>query len=235
MALPKQVAPSYLTVLPSNNEEVTFRPMTMKQQKGLLIAMESEDNLMMLRAMRELLTDVTEGAFDAMKAPMVDLEWLFLQVRAKSVGESVDLKLKCDQDECKGSHEATIDLTTVGIKRNDEHENHIIMLNDELGINMRYPTPELLSKLQEGDEFSQLTEVLKFTIVSIFDKLEVHNLEDADPKEVQEFIDSLTMDQVQLITQYFDRMPKLSHTIQTECNVCGHKGQRVLEGIASFF
>jgi len=207
----------------------------MKQQKSLLIALESEDNMQMLRSMRELLISATDGQFDAMKAPMVDLEWLFLQVRSKSVGETVDLSLKCTQEECNGSSKESIDLTTVGIKRSDEHENHMIMLSEDLGLNMRYPTPEMLSKMQSDNEFDQLTEVLKFTIVSIFDNLEVHNIEDADPKEVEEFIDSLTMDQIRLITNYFDRMPKLSHTIDTECEACGHKGQRVLEGIASFF
>jgi len=235
MALPKQVAPSYTTVLPSNNEEVLFRPMTMKQQKSLLIALESEDNMQMLRSMRELLASATDDQFDAMKAPMVDLEWLFLQVRAKSVGETVDLNLKCTQEECNGSSKVSIDLTTVGIKRSDEHENHMIMLTADLGLNMRYPTPEMLSKMQSDNELDQLTEVLKFTIVSIFDKLEVHHLEDADTKEVEEFLDSLTMDQIRLITEYFDRMPKLSHSIDTVCDACGHKGQRVLEGIASFF
>jgi hypothetical protein len=235
MALPKQVAPSYTTVLPSNNEEVLFRPMTMKQQKSLLIALESEDNMQMLRSMRELLASATDDQFDAMKAPIVDLEWLFLQVRAKSVGETVDLNLKCAQEECNGSSKVSIDLTTVGIKRSDEHENHMIMLTEDLGLNMRYPTPEMLSKMQSDNELDQLTEVLKFTIVSIFDKLEVHHLEDADTKEVEEFFDSLTMDQIRLITDYFDRMPKLSHSIDTVCDACGHKGQRVLEGIASFF
>jgi hypothetical protein len=235
MALPKQVAPSYTTVLPSNNEEVLFRPMNMKQQKSLLIALESEDNMQMLRSMRELLASATDDQFDAMKAPIVDLEWLFLQVRAKSVGETVDLNLKCAQEECNGSSKVSIDLTTVGIKRSDEHENHMIMLTEDLGLNMRYPTPEMLSKMQSDNELDQLTEVLKFTIVSIFDKLEVHHLEDADTKEVEEFFDSLTMDQIRLITDYFDRMPKLSHSIDTVCDACGHKGQRVLEGIASFF
>lgn len=235
MALPKQVTPSYSTVLPSNNEEVLFRPMTMKQQKTLLVALESEDNMQMLRSMRELLASATDDAFDAMKAPMVDLEWLFLQVRAKSVGETVDLNLKCQQEDCNGSSKVQIDLTDVGIKRSDEHENHIIMLSDELGLNMRYPTPEMLGKMQGNNEFDQLSEVLKFSIVSIFDNLEVHSIEDADPKEVDEFIESLTMDQVREITNYFDRMPKLSHTIEHECETCGHKDSRVLEGIASFF
>ena len=110
------------------------------------------------------------------------------------------------------------------------------MLNDTLGIEMRYPTPELLSKLQDkDDDMTQLTQVMKSTIVSIFDNLEVHPLDDADPKEVEEFLDNLTIDQVTLITDYYDRMPKLSHTIDFACSDCGKEQKRVLQGIASFF
>jgi len=236
MALPKQVAPSYVVELPSNKTEVTYRPMTMKQQKSLLVALESEDNLQMLRSMRDLLSDVTEGKFDAYKAPMVDLEYLFLQVRAKSVGETVNLNLKCKEEACEGSTQIEIDLTSIGVVESDTVETHRIMLNDTLGIEMRYPTPELLSKLQDkDDDMTQLTQVMKSTIVSIFDNLEVHPLDDADPREVEEFLDNLTIDQVSQITDYYDRMPKLSHTIDFACSDCGKEQKRVLQGIASFF
>ena len=232
MALPKQTAPKYTCILPSAGREIEYRPFLVKEQKVLLLAQEQEDDAAMFRAVQDLITNVCEDVKSEM-LPVIDMEWLFLKIRSKSVGETANIKLSCTDPKCDGHGEAVVNLDDVEVV-GDQPESKI-MLNDEIGIEMRYPRVSDVNQVQGKDQATQTLEMLKNSIVTIFDEENVYPTADASTNELNEFVEGLTMQQLEKITAYFDSIPSLQLDVESKCTTCGRELKTTAKGINSFF
>ena len=232
MALPKQTAPKYTCILPSDGREIEYRPFLVKEQKVLLLAQEQEDDAAMFRAVQDLITNVCEDV-KSETLPVIDMEWLFLKIRSKSVGETANIKLSCTDPKCDGHGEAVVSLDDVEVV-GDQPESKI-MLNDEIGIEMRYPRVSDVNQVQGKDQATQTLEMLKNSIVTIFDEENVYPTADASTNELNEFVEGLTMQQLEKITTYFDSIPSLQLDVESKCTTCGRELKTTAKGINSFF
>ena len=232
MALPKQTAPKYTCILPSDGREIEYRPFLVKEQKVLLLAQEQEDDAAMFRAVQDLITNVCEDV-KSETLPVIDMEWLFLKIRSKSVGETANIKLSCTDPKCDGTGEAVVNLDDVEVV-GDQPESKI-MLTDEIGIELRYPRVSDVNQVQGKDQATQTLEMLKNSIVTIFDEENVYPTADASTNELNEFVEGLTMQQLEKITAYFDSIPSLQLDVESKCTTCGRELKTTAKGINSFF
>lgn len=232
MALPKQTAPKYTCILPSDGREIEYRPFLVKEQKVLLLAQEQEDDAAMFRAVQDLITNVCEDV-KSETLPVIDMEWLFLKIRSKSVGETANIKLSCTDPKCDGTGEAVVNLDDVEVV-GDQPESKI-MLTDEIGIELRYPRVSDVNQVQGKDQATQTLEMLKNSIVTIFDEENVYPTADASTNELNEFVEGLTMQQLEKITSYFDSIPSLQLDVESKCTTCGRELKTTAKGINSFF
>ena len=233
MALPKLTTPEYEMELPSTGETIKYRPFLVKEQKLLLMAQESNNNKQIASAMGKLVSDCTFEKVNAKRNPMFDIEYVFLKVRSKSVGESVELTLTCPDDEkTKVKHKVNLDEIVVQIK--DEHTNQI-QRTDDININFRYPLMSDMTSMP--DTMTQTQTIFHFLtncIESIEDGDVVHNKVDITKKELDDFIDSFTGEQFENVTNFFESMPKLRHVVEVTNSNTKVKSEIVLEGLESF-
>jgi len=234
MSLPIQSAPTYTTNLPSDGREVKFGPFLVKEQKILVLAREGEDTKQTLDAVKELIHNVTFEKVVADELPMVDLEWLFIKIRAVSVGEHVSLTLPCKEESCSGTGKIRLNLDDIGTK-GEIPENTTVMINDGVGVVLRFPMVKDLSGVDDLPVGEQPIELVKRSMVQIFDGETVYNTNEIEQKELDEFIDSLTFKQLETIGGFFDNLPRLSHDIEFFCDVCKVSNTQTLEGLQSFF
>lgn len=234
MALPIQSAPTYTTTLPSSGEEVKYRPFLVKEQKILVIAKESEDTTQVLNSIKDLLRSVTFDKIDPDNIPTVDLEWLFVKVRSVSVGETSKVVLACQHNDCNGSGDVVINLDKVRVENSNPDETNV-MINTDVGVKLRYPTLKDLNDIQTIPEAEQATEIVKRSMVYIFDAENVYQCNELSRSELDEFVDSLTFGQLAQLGEFFDKLPKLVYEVQYPCNMCDRQSTRTLEGIQSFF
>ena len=231
MGLPIQSAPTYKCVLPSDGKEVKFRPFLVKEQKILTIARESEDQGQIFDAVKNLLEAVTIPSVVCNDLAVIDLEYLFLKVRAVSVGETSKVSTSCDVIDCNGSVELTVNINEIDVV--GEMKDDTVMISDDVGIVLSAPSVKNVQGL-DGGEADALTLIIK-SIKRVFDGESVYESADLSNKEVTEFVESLTFQQLELLTEFFDSLPKLSAEVQGNCNTCKSVNKRTLEGINSFF
>jgi hypothetical protein len=230
MALPKIKHPTYKATIPSTKKEVTLRPFTVQEEKILLMAKSTEKTADIVSAVKQIIQNCVQESIDIEKLATFDIEYLFIRLRAKSVGEIVDLEYT-DPD-TKEVIRFKLNLDDVQVKFNDGHTNKIKIM-DDVGIAMRYPTLEELKSIEEGgDEEKTVTTVLKRCIDKIYDKDNVYT--DYTDQELDEFINSLPLESMTSIKEFFDTMPSLEHTVELK-NKAGETKKIVLKGINSFF
>ena len=239
MALPKLNVPVYETILPSTEKVIKYRPFLVKEEKLLLTALEGGTGNEMPAAIKQIINNCVQTELDVDNLSTFDIEYLFLRLRAKSVGEEVTIGLKpypCGQNDgklCEKTTEIKINLEEVKVTKNEKHTNKI-MLDDKIGIVMDYPNSSSLEKI-EGDNFTVGMNLIKSSIKMIFTAEQTHERDSFNDEDLNEFLDSLNSDQFQSIRQFFDTMPKLSHTVKYTCSTCGEKKETILEGLSSFF
>jgi len=237
MALPINTTPVYTLTLPSTGKDIKYRPFLVKEEKALLIANQSEDIKVMVESLKQVIKACIKDTVDVNTFSTFDLEYVFTQIRAKSVGEMVDLYLKCDtcEDE-KAVAKVTIDLTTLTVEKDPSHTNKIGLFSD-VGVIMKYPTVDVVNRLQNIDQ-TDMDEVFSLVIDcidSIYTSDEMFSTKDQTKAELMEFLNNLTSDQFAKIQAFFETMPKLQHTIDYTCPVCNKEHHKVLEGLNSFF
>jgi len=238
MALPKIAIPTFSINLPSNKKEVIFRPFMVREEKALLIAMESKDTDHMQRAMIDIIASciVTEG-IDINKLPSFDIEYLFLKIRAKSVGEKVTLSYRhvdgvnYKGESCDAVTNVEINLDDIEVAFNETHKT-VIPLNDKLMIKMRYPTLSDIKTTFSDQKKDEIDLVVK-CIECVYDDNEIY--EPDNEEETKEFIGSLSNKQFTDIMNFFETMPKLQHTVTYKCVGCGQEDTITLKGLADFF
>jgi hypothetical protein len=234
MALPKLDTPVYELEQPSTGETIKYRPFLVKEQKTLMMASESNDDTQVKEALAGLISNCTFSKVDPYKLPLFDIEFLFLRIRGKSVGEKIDLNLLCpDDNETRVSK--SINLEEIGVNMKVGHTNEI-SITDKIKMVMRYPTLNDMTDVDDdlggiGDVFS----MIKRCVHEIHDGEKVYNKIDMSESELEEFIDSLTSDQFSKVTDFFDTMPKVQYSVEVTNPKTKKKGEVVIEGIQSFF
>ena len=235
MALPKLNTPKYKLKLPSDGRVVNFRPFLVKEEKLLLMATETGGQEGLFEAIKEIITNCTDIE-NVEQMATFDVEFVFLQIRTKSVGETVNVAVICPDDE-ETQVEVEIPLDDIKVKKTRGHKN-AIKIDDEVILNMRYPTLDTFVELNFAQDEAGVDQVFKMAsscIESIADAEQVYPTTDTSADEMNEFFESLTSGQFQKIQEFFEPMPKLAYTVEVENPNTGVKSDVVLEGLASFF
>jgi len=240
MALPMNSTPIYNLVIPSTKQSVKYRPFLVKDQKTLLIAQQSADQKVMIDTLKEVIKSCIAEPIDISKLAIFDIEYIFTQLRSKSVGETVDIVLSCDEDHGSDNEKAkvshTVDLSEIKVQEKEGHTDKILLFN-EVGVVMKYPNIDDIKKLQgnNGVSTDDTFKLIASSIEYIYDNEEIYYAKDQTQKELMDFINNLTSEQFSKIQNFFDTMPKMTHTINYNCPVCNKAHTVVLEGMESFF
>jgi hypothetical protein len=238
MALPMQKTPWYTLTIPSTEKEVKFRPFLVKEQKALLLAQQSEEQKVMLDTLKSTLSECVQGDVKVDDLAVFDLEYMFSQIRAKSVGEIVELILRCDtcSDE-KAKVKVSVDLTQVKVEKPAGHTKKIELF-DDVGIIMKYPKMDLLRNIEtiaEDDDIDAVFDLMTQCIDIIYAGDELHHAHEYTKKELVEFLENLTEDQFKKIQQFFETMPKLEKRLDYKCPICAKDQSVMVSGLDSFF
>lgn len=243
MKLPKLDVPIYETKLISNGKTVKFRPFLVKEQKLFLMASQSEDVKETMDIIKQVLSNcILSDDVSVEDLPSFDLEYLFLNLRAKSVGETVELKYTCNntitddegnQKNCGNMMKFKVDLMDIKPEKNKNHTNNI-QLDSKLGVVLKYPSISLLSKIENIDNID-IFELILDCIESIYDNENIYYAKDVSREDLSEFLESMQQQDFQKIEEFFKTMPKLQKTINFKCSKCGYKEDINLEGISHFF
>ena len=238
MPLPKIATPTYELVLPSTDQTIQFRPFLVKEEKLLVLALESEDNKQITTAIKSVLKNcvLTKG-IKVEQLPTFDIEFLFLNIRGKSVGEELEVNIVCPDDE-KTQVTVDINLDDIQVQKNEEH-NKQIKLDDNLMMEMKYPSLDQFIKnnfdFNEKNQMDQSFQLIASCIDKIYSEEEVWATADCTKKEVNDFLEQMNSGQFKLIETFFETMPKLSHVIKVTNPKTKVESDVVLEGLASFF
>ena len=235
MALPKVNTPTYELVVPSTDEKVKFRPFLVKEEKILLIAMEAQEQSGILNAVKDIVKSCTFDKFDVNRAPIFDIEYIFLNIRAKSVGEVSTVNLRCPDDN-ETFVQTEIDLTKVNVQITKGHTNKI-ELTDEMGMILQYPTLDSFTDSTTVINASNMLDVIASCVSQIYDKKgeDVYDAKDSTKQEIIDFLESLNSKQFLEIQKFFDTMPKLTHTVNIENPETKVKSDIILTGLNDFF
>jgi TusA-related sulfurtransferase len=238
MPLPKIATPTYELELPSTEKTVNYRPFLVKEEKLLVLALESEDTKQITTAIKAVLKScvLTKG-IKVEHLPTFDIEFLFLHIRGKSVGEEIEVNITCPDDE-KTQVPVTMNLEDIKVQKNDKHNNQI-KLDDNLMMELKYPSLDQFIKnnfdFEEKNQMEQSFDLIGTCIDKIYNEEEVWATADCTKKEVKEFLESMNSSQFKDIENFFETMPKLSHTIKVTNPKTKVESEVVLEGLASFF
>ena len=236
MALPKLEVPIYELTVPSTDEKIKYRPFLIKEEKILLIAMESGENEDVIQAVKQIVSECTFNTLKLGNMPMFDVEYIFLQIRSKSVGEVSKLKVLC-RDDGETYANVEVDLTEIEVQVNDDHTNKI-ELTDEMGVIMKYPTIDSFSTAGISDiTADNMLDVIVACIDKIYDKKgeEVYDSKDSSQKELMDFVEGMNTQQFQDVQAFFDSMPKLRHEITVVNPKTKVENVVALSGLNDFF
>ena len=238
MPLPKIATPTYELVLPSTKQTIKYRPFLVKEEKLLVLALESEDNKQITNAVKAVIKScVTSRGVKVEQLPTFDIEYLFLNIRGKSVGEEVEVNITAP-DDGETQIPITISLDEIKVVENEDH-NKQIKLDDELMMEMRYPSLDQFIKnnfsMSDDMNIEKSFELVASCIDKIYNEEEVWSTSDVSKKEVLEFLEGMNSLQFKQIEKFFETMPKLSHTVEVVNPKTKEKSTIVLEGLSSFF
>ena len=235
MALPKLDIPTYTLELPTNGEEVKYRPFLVKEQKTLMILQESDNQKDIMIGLQEIVASCTFNKLNIPNMAIFDFEYMFLKIRCKSVGETSELNLLCpDDDETRVN--TSLNLDEVDVQVNDEHTD-TIQITDQISMILRWPTVKDLSELDlsTNDLVGNVIGLFSRCISQIIDANEIHNRIDMSSKELDEFIDSLPTEVFEKVGEYFDTMPQLLHVVNIVNPKTGVESEIVIQGLENFF
>jgi len=238
MPLPKIATPTYELELPSTGKSVKYRPFLVKEEKVLVIALESEDNKQITNAIKAVLKScILSKGIKVEDLPTFDIEYLFLNIRGKSVGEDIDVNIICPDDN-KTQVPVTIALDEIEVQKDDNHTNKI-KVDENIMMEMKYPSLDQFIKnnfdFKEGNQMEQSFDLIASCIDKIYTEEEVWAAADCTKKEMKDFLEQMNSNQFKEIEKFFETMPKLSHSVSVTNPETKVKSEVVLEGLASFF
>lgn len=234
MALPLLNTPEFETTIPSSKRAIKFRPFLVKEEKILFMALQGGDAREMTNAVQNIIgACVLTPEFDTAKLSMYDIEYLFLKLRGKSVGESIDLKVRHTDSECEHVTEVSINIDEVDVQFPEDYTDKI-QLTDQVGIQMKHPGIKHSAIFDGQDlEFESVLKLICDCVVCIYDHENVYDTFTSE--EIVQFIEGLNQQQFAKVQKFFTDMPKLSHTIEWTCSACGERDSVKVEGLSSFF
>jgi len=245
MNLPKLNTPTYFLTIPSTKKKVKYRPFLVKEEKIMMLVKESKNQVEIIEVMKDVVKACTFDKLDPNKLSTFDIEYIFLQLRSKSVGEKIEINMKCVNEvdhieddgitktskPCGGIIPFDIDISKIRVKTPKEHTNNII-LDDDIGITFKYPSVNNIYDEENVDDI----EIIVDLIESIFDKDNVYEASETKREELVEFVENITQKQfIKIKKGFFDTMPSLEHTIKYKCSDCGYQGEHTFRGISDFF
>lgn len=240
MPLPKIVTPTYELELPSTGQTIKYRPFLVKEEKVLVMAMETENTKEITNAVKTVIKNCVETrGIKVETLPTFDIEYLFLNIRSKSVGEEIDVNIICP-DDGKTEVPVSIDVNDIKVIKDDKHNNSI-RLDDKVMMEMKYPSLDQFIKnnfdISGNTNIDQSFDLIASCIDKVVDieKEEVTSSSDVTKKELIEFLDQMNSNQFRQIEEFFETMPKLSHKIKVTNPKTGVESEVVLEGLVSFF
>ena len=233
MALPKLSTVTYDLNLQSTGQKLEYRPFLVKEQKALMIAQESGDDKQIEKAFAQIINDCVIDDVDPYTMPMFDVEYIFLRIRGKSVGEKVKLSLLCPDDE-KTKVDVEVNLEEVDVQMQKDHTNTIELSND-VSMIMKYPCLKDMIGFDEEGEITNLFEMIKLCVSEVRQGETIYNRVDISDKELDEFIDSMSASNFEDITNFFNTMPKLMHVVDVTNPKTKKKNEIPIEGLQSFF
>ena len=234
MALPKLNAPRYEMKIPSTGKKVIYRPYLVKEEKVLMLALESKDDKQMVRAIKDVISACTDEGVDADKLTMFDLEYIFMQLRGKSVGETTEISVGCKSCDTKNTININLDKVTVKVLKESERK---IKLTDTVGVVMKYPSVNDVIDIQvsEEAEIDKLFDMIAFCIDSVYSGDELFDASTQSKAEVRDFIESLNTEQFNRIKEFIQDMPSAAITVDFKCIKCGEHNNFEVKGLANFF
>ena len=239
MPLPTISTPTYELTLPSSGKKIKYRPFLVREEKVLIMALESEDTKQITNSVIDILNScILSKGIKLETLATFDIEYLFLNIRSKSVGETIDVNIVCPDDN-KTQVAVTVDVDSIKIKKDRKHKS-VIKLDDNLSLKLKYPSMNQFidsnfeSKIDESEVKSTLDMIISCIDV-IFNEEESWPASESTPKELEDFIDQLNTKQFKLIEDFFATMPKLTHTIKVKNPNTGVESDVKLEGLAAFF
>lgn len=237
MALPKQILPTYSTELPSTGKLIKFHPFQVREEKALLLAQQSSEKEIMADTLKDVVKHCVVDSIDVDSLAMFDLEYLLLQIRAKSIGEIVSLIFSCDVcTDAKAKVKINFDLTQLQVKKDPSHTNKIKLFG-ETGVVLKYPDVSAISKFDklDDDDINGIFDLIISSIDYVYSDNEFFYAKDQTRQELHEFVNNLTQIQFKELVRFFETMPKLRQDVNYKCPVCGLEHNKYIEGIDSFF
>lgn len=233
--LPKMVTPKYEMIVPSTGKSITYRPYVVKEEKMLLIAMESQDEKQIENAVMNIIEECVESPLDINALTNFDVEFIFVTLRAKSVGEGIELSPKCTS--CEAENKVKIDLDKVTIKNLEDKADTMIKLTDDISVELQWPTMKNrnIDLVDKDSETETIINMMTSTIGTIYSGEEIFVTSDVPRKEVKEFVESLSNEQFNQIVDVMAKAPVLSYDINFDCKNCGESNSIELNGLADFF
>jgi hypothetical protein len=240
MALPKLDVPTYEIELPVSKKKIKYRPFLVKEQKNLLMAIESNESITIQQNVKDILYNctLTEG-IDIDKLPIIDVEFYFINLRAKSVGEVVESRYKCNNivndKECGNIMEKDINLLEIKVQMDDKISPEI-QLTNKISIKMKYPEFGIVQDSLKFDDINDITfNMIANSIEYIYDGEQFYYAHEAQPGEMLEFVEGMNQEQFSKVEAFFNSLPKLKETIEMDCKKCGFHHKIDVEGLESFF
>ena len=233
MALPKLSTVTYDLNLPSTGQKLEYRPFLVKEQKALMIAQESGEDAQIEKVFAQIINDCVIDNVDPYAMPMFDVEYIFLRIRGKSVGEKVKLSLICPDDE-ETRVSVDVNLEEVDVQMQKDHTN-IVELSSDITVVMKYPCLKDMTGFNDEGEVKNLFEMIKRCVHEVRQGDTIYNRVDISDKELDEFIDSMSASNFEDITNFFNTMPKLQHVVDVTNPKTKKKNEIPIEGLQSFF
>jgi len=236
MMLPTIATPKYDMIVPSTGESITYRPYVVKEEKILLIALESQDDMAIEKSVMNIIKACVESPININGLTAFDIEFIFITLRSKSVGEGIKLGLKCDEEDCDGSQEMQLDLDKIKVSNLENKIDKHIKLTDDISLDMRWlKANDKLTEAQRKTQTDMIIHSAAKAIETIYNGEEIFTIKDTPHKEVVAFIESLNSDQFAKILEFMEKSPALEYDLSYTCNICGHENERKLRGLTDFF
>jgi hypothetical protein len=232
MALPSLNTPKYELTLPSTGEKVEYRPFLVKEEKLLLMAQEANDETATLKAVEQIVDACTFGKLNVKTIPVFDLEYVFIQLRAKSVGETSSIKITCP-DDMETKVEVTVNLEDITCVKQEGHDNKI-QLTDEIGMIMDYPKIDSMTVVDTSKPES-VFDLVRECIAQIYDTENVYERNDMSSSDLDNFLDSMSHSQFEQVQEFFNTMPKVQYKTKVKNPETGVESDIVIEGMQNFF
>ena len=241
--LPKLDVPIYETKLISNGEVVRYRPFLVKEQKLFLMAAESEDPKDTVNAIKQVLRNCVLDDIDVENMATFDIEYLFLQLRARSIGEVVNLRFNCNNNvtekgeevKCGNLVKIDVNILEVNPTKNESHTNKV-QITDKIGVVLKYPTFGTIDSNEiDTQDMQQILNVIVSCIDYIYDEEQVYYAKDTKKEELVEFIENMKQTDLEKLSAFFTSLPKMKKDVHFHCNKCGYEEDITLEGAQSFF